>query len=249
MSVLSTGLTLPAFLVRGDTTVLSMDPRAFGGVLQPTAATISIYNDSGELVVEDAVVTITNDRLTFSVTPAMVPATLSLSDRWQIRWRVTFPGDAPQTIIQPAHLCRSQILPVISDYHLLRRHSDLNNLLPADKASWQEYLDDAWEDIQIRLLEQGRRPYLILSPYSLKGVHTAMTLARIFRDLSTYTQGQGKYAELAAHYEEDAEKLWGTIRFDFDHDEDGFVSGADEQNMAGEPVVYLTATPGYWRSN
>lgn len=243
----ATGLTLPAFLVRADTTVLVMDLRAYGGVLQPSGATISIYDESSQLVVDDAVVTIANDRLTFTVTPAMVPATLSLSDRWQIRWRVTVPDMPAQTITQPAHLCRTQILPVISDYHLLRRHSDLKNLLPADQASWQVYLDDAWEDIQIKLLAMGRRPYLILSPYSLKGVHTAMTLARIFRDLSTYTQGPGKYTELASHYEEEAEKLWGALRFDYDHDEDGFVSDEDEKNTAGEPVVYLTATPAYWK--
>lgn len=228
--------------------MLSLSLRAFGGHVAPSGGTISIYDESGQLVVEDEPVVLDNDDLTYEVLPAMVPATLSLSDRWQVRWKVSFPGKPDQLITQPAHLCRSRILPVISDYHLLRRHSDLNNLLPADQPSWQSYLDDAWEDIQIRLLEMGRRPYLILSPFSLKGVHTAMTLARIFRDLSTYTQGPGKYAELASHYEEEAEKLWGSIRFDYDFDEDGFVSDEDEINAAGEPVVYLSATPGFWRS-
>jgi len=130
---------------------------------------------------------------------------------------------------------------VLTEPDLLRRHNSLDRLRPANLANYGTYLQEAWDEIQIRLLEGGRRPQLIMSPWSLRQVHIDKTLEIIYRDFMTLA-GDGNYAKLAEFYGEQFEANWNKLVLTYDYDEEGSPGDAEE-GVAVEPVTYLTAGP------
>ena len=234
---ISTGLMLPTTLVRAAANDLVLDLREFGGIVQPSAGTITVYDETGTTIVNAQAVTITDDQATYTNAAVTLPVTLPLSDKWRIVWTMTVDSDAVP-VNQQAYLVRNELRPVISDVHLYRRQAGLRDLLPADQPSWQDQRDDAWEDIQGMLIEGGKRPYLVLSSWSLKKPHTHLALARIYRMLATFTSGKGKYAEMADYYDEAFASDWAGLTLDYDYDEDGTLTD-DEEQVAVDSVIFL----------
>lgn len=236
---------LPIFIERAKTQTIDAPLYEDGALVAPSSGTVSILDESGNAIVEDAAVTVTGDIATYQITSATVPATLTLSDSWQVVWSLVV-SSVTYEFQQDAHLVRRNLYPVITDATLQTgRHSDLSSLYPSGVTTWQEYREAAFTEIQQRLLSQGKRPYLVLSPWSLAPAHIALSLAYIFRDLSTMVQTDGRYHRLAEDYQDQYEKLWGELEFVYDYDEDGQKSGDSEESAAAESVVYLTKSHDY----
>ncbi len=244
---LTTGTMLPHFIERGRTQVLVLDLRELGGIVDVDSATVTILDESDTKIIDAAAATVTDEQITYSLAGSSTTSE-DLSDRWRVEWSVLEAGESgtqAHTIVEEAHLCRNTLYPVIAEHHLRRRHSALTaDLLPPEKSSYQGYVDDAWEDVQAMLLGEGKRPYLVLSAWSLKTLHLSMALARVFRDLATFSRGRGKYAEMADHYDEAAKAAWDGLTLDYDYDEDGALSSEDEEQASADNVVFLTGSVG-----
>jgi len=107
--------------------------------------------------------------------------------------------------------------------------------------TYQSYLDEAFLEIQNRLINTGRRPNLVISPYSLRDVHLYLTLALIFEDLSTrlneaYELRAQKYR---AHYE----RCWGELKMLIDTDDSGEADDVHHRTAAN-PTVWLGGRGG-----
>jgi hypothetical protein len=217
-----------------------------GALVAPSSGTVSVYDADGTAVVDEQAVTVTASIAAYSVSAATLPVTLALSDRWRVQWTLAMPDGATHTFIRDAGLVRSRLYPVVADVDLTRLHTELREWLAQDQTSLQGYRDAAWDAIVLRLLEDGRWPHLILSPWALRGAHIALTLALAFRDYAASSGGSpGKYDALAAHYAAEYDAAWGRIRLTYDLDKDGLIDD-DEQGVSGEPVL-MTTVPGNWR--
>lgn len=142
-------------------------------------------------------------------------------------------GGVDRVFTRPAYLCRSVYVPTITDTDLTTRHSELADWLSArsDITSYQKYRDEANVMIQTRLLETGRRPYLVFDQYAFRLPHINLTLHLIFQDAET-SVGNGKYRRLAELYEKRWMGAWDRLRTRLDEDQSGDI-GADELNPHG----------------
>ncbi len=242
LSQLAPRIKRPDFVQRNADNTLSLPIYRDGTLQAVTSGTISVFDDTGingTPLVDEAAVVVVGGIATHDITAASLPITKALDDTWQERWTLTIAGQV-YTFWRDAQLVLRLLYPVISDDDLVSRHTELTQwLTAASRTSYQDYLDDAWDTIQIRLLEDGRRPALIMSSWSLREVHIQLTLERIFRDFSSSAGGaRGKYAEMADHYRKAFAVGWSSMTLIYDDGEDDDISDGD-QGQAGSPVVFL----------
>lgn len=236
-SVYTARLLAPDHLERGRANALSCPVYQDGALVAPTEAgsTVSIYDASGTAKVDGAAVTVTASIATYSYNPA---ATLTLEEGWRVEWSLVISGTT-HVFRNDAALVRKVLYPVVTDADLFRRVSALDpngNSPISSLTDYQDYLDEAWATLQLRLLGRGSRPYLVMNPSAMREPHLLLTLALIFDDFATRLNQT--YAERAAEYRRQFELAWGDLRFVYDEDDDG---EADSQHRrAGQPVYWLT---------
>ena len=238
-------LLLPDLIERGRDNVLTCPVYKDGDKSHPTSGTISVYDASNREIVSAAAVSIVANIATYTLTAATL-AGRALEEGWRIEWALVFSG-VTVTFRNDAALVRYQLAPVVTDLDLYRLHPDLD---PADSASlvpsgtnYQTWIEESWITLQLRLINVGNRPNLVMSPSSLREYHLYSTLELIARHFSTST-GQGKWAVLADSYSARAEKSWDTLNFTYDADDDG--QADSNRRRAGQPVTFLGGA-GDWR--
>lgn len=238
----------PYWLVRARATTIELQvyDDETGLVVTPTSATCTILDDSA-VVQQTGAATVAGSLLTFVVLAATVPATLALEDSWQARWAVVIAG-VTYTFINTAAVARWEPVAPCTVADLEDLHSDIRHFRTPER-TWQQVaasaLRTAWHDILRRLIRDGRRPDLVVSPHLLFDVHRARALQRLFADAAT-TLGEGRYSEQAKTYAAEFEQHYAGLRFDYDFDEDG-VADDTEQLEAGESVIFAgTRDPNRW---
>ena len=232
---------LPEFLVRAQDNQIECALYRDGAIAAPSSGAITIYDASGEAVVDGATVTIDSSRAKYTVTAATLPTSLDLSDRWQIRWALTMSDSQVYTFVREAHLCRIRLYPVVSDDDLTAMHGELSTWKDRTSSSLQGYIDEAWLQLQNQLLQAGRRPWLVLGNSALRLPHLYLSLALVFRDLHT-SAGAGKFAELSEQYYRGWEQSFGTLSLQYDYNEDGLASDSEQQSASG--VVFVGGPGG-----
>ena len=241
-TIYSARFVVPERIERGRDNLLKCPVYRDGALVAPASGTVSIWNASGTAIVSAAAVTITANVATYTILDATTTA-LPVEDGWRFEWALTFASPAEvHTFRQDGALVRRRLYPVVTDADLVRLHSDLlatstDAIVPS---GWdaQDYIDETWADIDGKLVAAGNFPNLIMSPSALRSSHLYMTLAAIFRDLSTSAGAEGKYANLAEHYDSRAADAWGRLSFRYDADDDGQADGAGRK--AASPSVWLS---------
>lgn len=235
----------PDYIERGVKQVLELPVYLEASLVAPTAGTLEIYsstNGNTTPLLGPYVCSVVGDKAWYEL-PVADTEDLDLADDWMEVWTLTIDGD-PYEFRREAALVRCRLRPVISDIDLERMHSELKEWRYEGRSSYQDYRDAAWDEIQTHLMEQGNRPYLILSSYALRTVHLDLTLAMIFLDYASSAAGTstGKYGEIAEAYRTKFEKDFKKLHFRYDSEEDG-MPGDSKRNVS--PVIMLTR-PAYW---
>jgi len=216
-------LPLPEQIVRAADTALSLTVYRDGALVSVASATVSVYDSGGTAVVSAAAATVASDVMSYTVTAATTTGK-SLSDGWRVEWAVTLAAGGVETFKTDAYLVRTLLRPVITDADLYRRVSGLeassNNALTS-RADYQAFLDEAWVEINQRLIEAGNRPTLIGSPSSLRGCHLYLTLALVFEDMAA--RNPEAFSERAAMYRRQYEAAWQRLTFAYPEDENGVI--------------------------
>lgn len=244
--MLSTDFSTPSFYEREKTITVSMPVYENGPLpVAPSSGTFTLYNQSKEVVVTGAV-TVTSSIATFSVTAVILVATLSLSDLWQEEWVLTMADGTIQTIRKDAFLVLRSLYNVVNEAMLKRKVTDLASLKPSTIDSFQCYIDEAFSDIENKLIQAGKRPYLILNSYALKDLSLNTTLQYIFEDLETY-MGDGRFSQRAESYKKNAERAWDSLKLEYDISENNQRASA----TSSDPVVSViyTNAPPRWGYN
>jgi len=236
---------LPMELIeRGVATTIRLRLYRDGAAHVPTTVTVSVYNAAGTALVDEASATISGGESSYTFA-----GSVTTSEQLGSTYRVVWTADG-RTYDIPAALCRRLVYPTVTDVDVRRRWPYLDSgtrgtLTTA--ATWQGLIDDAWITIQHRLIESGRRPWLILSPGSLREPHLLLAGARIHDALSA--RGNPVMQDRADQLQRQYDAAWGRVVFDYDTDEDGVVDDPDRRTAA-ESSVWLGGSPGYghrWR--
>jgi hypothetical protein len=239
-------ISTPNYLERGRGQVVKLPAYRDGALVAPTEAgsTFSLYDDSNQPVIDAQPISVTGSIASFEIADTVLTEDLQLADNWREEWSLVMP-DGVRNVRRDAGLCLHLLYPVVTLEDLLAKHRTLLDILPKTDPYAQGYLDDAWITINNRIVSKGRRPYLIMSPWSTKELQENLTLSRIFYDASTSLQeGGGQYKRDGDRYKQDFENAWATLSFNYDSDQDGAADGTDQ--VSAEPVVSLNCPPRWW---
>lgn len=229
----SARIPTPYDLVRGQATTIRCPVYRDGALVSPSSGTCTVY-DSSSVVVSTGATVLTGSVSTYTFTPS---STLTLSEGWRVEWSLTISA-VVHTFRSDAALVRMALYPVISDADLFRRVSGLNPALGEAALStlttYQDYLDEAWTVLVLRLISKGNRPALISSPSALRECHLLLTLAFIFEDFAVRLRES--FAEDAARFREHYEAEWARLSFSYDTSDSG-VSPAQRRAARGPTIL------------
>lgn len=239
---------LPELLERGRNNAITCPVYRAGALVAPSAGTVSVFDASGAAVVSAAAVTITGSTATYTVLSTAL-ASSSYGEGWRVEWRLVMPDGTTRTFDVEALLVRRALFPVITEADLYRVSSALD---PAGAAcihsepSFSPKIDEAWIQIQGRLLAQGRRPNLVLSPQAMRDPHLYLTLALIYDDFSTRLNQA--YAATGMAYRAEYEAALTRTRFLYDDEDDTGVSGSRSRKGPSVSTMWLSSRGSHpWR--
>lgn len=223
---------LPYMIELGRDTVLTVPVYLNGALKPPTAGTVSVYDDNNTAIVAAAEVMFTGEVAQYTVAGSST-SNRSPSGNWRVEWTLTVPGAADDVVFrEEAYLVRNVLRPVISDIDVGQRMPPLRigaagGLTTA--SSHQGSIQEADILVQSRLIELGRRPWLIVSPSALRETWLCWTIAIIFDGLGAASGsrrdggggGDDPYSARAEEWRERGETAFGRARLAFDWADDG----------------------------
>jgi len=221
----------PYDLVRGQATTLRCPVYRDAALVSPSSGTCTVY-DSSSVVVSTGATTLSSSVSTYTFTPS---SSLNLGEGWRVEWALTI-SSVVHTFRSDAALVRQALYPVISDQDLYRRVSGLNPSGAAPLSSlttYQDYLDEAWTTLVLRLISKGNRPALISSPSALREVHILLTLSLVFEDFAIRLREN--FAEDAMRFREQYESEWSRLNFSYDTSDSG--QSPAQRRAARGPVI------------
>lgn len=223
---------VPDVLQRGAANTLRCPISESGVAVAPTSGTITITDGAGTVQVSAATATISSSVATYSYTPA---ATLQLGERWVVEWSLVTSTYGTLTFRNDAMLVRNLIYCPISvddlwplEPALQPSGSDAQTAMTV--ADFDAKLEEAWITVQNRLIQMGKRPYLVIGANALREVVQHQTLVLVFRGLETRLPNA--YAEKANRYHALLEEAWTRARLTYDEADDG---KPDEGRRAARP--------------
>jgi len=228
----------PEEIEHGRANLLKCPTRLNGSAAVPSSGTVSVYNRAGSALVDAAAVTVSGSVAQYSLAAATV-ASEAFEEGWRVEWALVMPDGITHTFRTDGALVRRQLYPVITDADLFRRASSLDPSGTApitSEANYQTWINEAWDEIRLRLISQGNRPNLILSPSALRGVHLNLTLAFIFEDQATRLNEA--YQDIADRYRDHYESEWRRLNFIYDDGDTGRAEDA-ETRRSGTPTIWL----------
>jgi hypothetical protein len=162
-----------------------------GALVAPTAgasSVLTVKDPNGTAVVNAAAVTVAASVAQYNVTAAALASYSTPSEGWLVEWSLLMADNVVHTFATQAMLVRRPLYPVVTEADLYRRCALLNPASAAPLTSQTDFtdkLDEAFVLIQNRLIEAGNRPWLTISPGSLREAHALLTLKLIFEDLAS----------------------------------------------------------------
>jgi hypothetical protein len=159
----------PYFIERGALQTIQAPIRhgSSGALVEPDSGTVTIVRPDGTNLVSGVAVSITSSIAGYALTPA---ASETLGEGWEVRWTLTIGGTVYPTYRQAAYLVEYVPPNVISVLDLYTRVPELQHRIPQSQDAttrggsgegWQVQIDEAYYDLLRRLLDDGRKPWLI----------------------------------------------------------------------------------------
>ena len=236
----------PDTIQRGVNQTIACPTYRLGVVATPASGTVTVYKADQTAVVSTAVVSIAPSSWATYTILAGVTSSLQLEEGWLIEWTLVMPDGLTHIFRQDAALVRRELAPVVTDADLIRRHSDLPQLLAGGATSYQDYLDEAWATIMLRVIGNGRRPYLVMSPSAFRDVHLLLTLHLIFLDFQTSAGDGGRWQALADYYRQAYTEAYGQLSFVYDESDTNKVDATKRKSGASRVWLNGRGGPGFY---
>lgn len=239
-------IALPSWIVRGATTIVELPVAVDSTLTAPSAGTYTLYRPDSTAAISAQNVTVTDNVATYSISSGTLSSE-SLGEGWLEEWALTLGGVA-KTFRRDAALVRTAPPRVVSTADLEQRHPELRGQYPAGDTNWERAIEEAHISVELELLKRGRRPYLVISPWSLREPELLFALAYAFRSIATYSGEESRFSQLADKYERMAKAAMTDLVLTYDGDNTGVPDEA-KQGQGVASVIFLSAPgPGAdWR--
>lgn len=236
---------LPYELIeRGRTSTLRLRLFRDGAKITPSSVTVAL-TDASNTALTVGTPSLGAEGYEASVGSAAT-AGLALGTGYRVEWVATLADGRVYTYDISVALCRRVLYPTVSDFDVRRRWPHIDPTQPGSmvsRANHQQHIDDAWWTLQRRLIDMGRRPWMILGPSSLHEPH--LLLAGVLIHKSLAARGNPTLLAMAEQLERDYERAMGRVTFEYDVDEDGRDDDPDSRASATSSL-WLGGSPA-WR--
>ena len=221
-------LPLPHFIEIGRDTIVSLPLYDGATLAAPSAGGCTLEDNSGATVATGVVV-VSGSVSTYTVLAASTTS-LEPSDAYSVTW--TLDGVVYRNA---AYIVRTTLINVVSTKALTDRLPLLNGGSGSltSQTDWSGVIAEAWIEVQLRLIELGRRPSLVLQPTALRQVTLFKALELAFEDLGTRAQDDGELLLRAESYRERYQEAWADVSFDYDTDENGLQDDGETASAMG----------------
>jgi hypothetical protein len=230
-------IEVPDLLEQGKDNLIQCPMYRAGALVAPSSGTVAVYNAANELVLAPAV-TIVASVARATVTSASL-ASQTRGEGWRVEWALDMPDSVSHKPRNDAALVRARLYPPVTEADLYRRVKSLDSSSASSistSTDWQDKLDDAWVEIQNRLINQGNRPNLVMSPSAFREVQMLLCLALIFEDLSTRLNEA--YEAMGRRYRDQFEAAWARLNFVYDDTADEATPSQPASRKSGGRAVW-----------
>jgi hypothetical protein len=241
-TIYSARLIGPEIVEKGRDNVVSCAVYLAGAIVTPSAGTLTVYTASNAAV-SASVVSFVGGVATATLATAAL-ASLTPEDGWRFEWALTI-SSVVYTFCRDGSLVYRRLYPVVTDADLLRSHTDLTTRRPTSEASYQDYLDEAWARIESRLINTGKRPWLIMSPSATRDIHSYQTLVLIFRDFATGGETSAEW-QMMLHYERLLAAAWGELTYPQRDPSTGQAADSPGTRRSAIPTQWAGSRRGGW---
>lgn len=217
---------------RGRDQIIRAHPERDGATVTPTPGTVSVFDASGTAVVDAQAFSVTADVAHYTISAATT-ASLELEEGWRIEWTIDMPDSTTRVHREDAQLVRTRLYPPVghTDLYRVLRSLDPSGSNPLTaRSDYQDELDEAWREIEGRLVERGRRPWLAMSPSSFRRCTLALWVSKILDNEATRI---AHFADLADRWRGRFSDAWGDLSFQYDADDDGEADGGATPDREG----------------
>lgn len=227
----------PDAIVTTQATTLYAPVYLDGALVAPSAATVSIFDGSGNATsVAAAAATITGSIAQYTV--AANTFTVSPQRGWSVEWTLTIGGVAT-VANNDAVLALRELFPVVTDLDIYARNRYLdpaaNNKLTA-ATNYQSEIDESWAILITRMVQEGLRPEWNRSPSSLREPHVLLALALIHEAMAS--RNEPAFMERAKDYRAQYERAWGAATYQLDVNQDRTVDDDEARNSISGPLWF-----------
>ena len=230
----------PTFIERNKDQQIAVSIERDGAAVTLLSGALTIYRPGGDVLVDAVAGTVAAGTFTSATILAATTASENLGKQWLIKVDVVI-GTETVTLYNDAVMALARLYPTVGQTDLVQRHSEAANLLGASITSLQQYIDQAWEDITVRLYTEGVPFWKWRTPSALRQVLFDRSLELLFWDYATLLGGAqtdryAKFAErYAGLYERDFERLSSMI----DTSEDNTL---EAETASASSVILLAGT-------
>ena len=190
------------------------------GLAAPSSGTYTLYQPNGTVVVDAAAAVIVDGVATYTITAGTLPSSLPLGEGYWEEWSLVMPDGSTRSPRVLVALCRHALQPPAAEADVIGEYPTLDRDRPRDVASWQGFVDRAWDDILRRLTREGAWSYLAVDASAFYDVHLHCTLLRVFRFLMQKVSAE-RFERSYELHRNDYERSWAELKSAWDHDHDG----------------------------
>jgi hypothetical protein len=220
---------LPELIERGRAELLTC-PVFLNDQLQlPTAGTATVYDATGTALATPAV-TFPGSIATATL-PGATTTALAFAEGWRVEWSLTMPDGVVHLFRNDAALVRYRLYPTITGLDVSRRLRALDPTLPAvitTRTTFQDAIDEADVELQLRLIERGRRPWCLATPSALRMSWLHLTIAIVLESLAVQNPA---LVDAAVTWRKRFEDSFATASAQFDYDQDGIVGTSERESI------------------
>tara|TARA_B100001123_G_C15095657_1_gene941448 strand:- start:243 stop:1007 length:765 start_codon:yes stop_codon:yes gene_type:complete len=233
-------------LERGRVQTTELPVYRDGALATIAAVKYTLYKPDQSKLVDSATGTYAGNIPQYVHSDGSLVTSLQLGEGYLQEWEITI-GSNSFLFRRMAAVVRRRLYPVVSDVDLFSTYKQLSSLMPSTISSYQDYIDEAWYTIIMKIRQEGGGlEYLVMDSESLRSAHINLSLYYIFRDFhSSLGQSNGRYLDLATEHHQQYKSDWKGINWRYDSGHDGFPDDANER-VAKDPVIYLSRPGQYW---
>lgn len=224
MSTVKTGA--PYLLVRGQDTTITVELHQYGAAVEVTAATATVYDHTGTQVAQ---YTDVNSREPSVTVLAAVTTGQDFSEEWRVEWDLD-----GLKVDAAAYVVRQDWTPEVTDADIFARCPALDPAGTACIHSRSDFVGERSEAAAIvrdRMLQAGKRPWMVFDAYALREPLMLLSLALIFEGFGA--RGAPESLAMADRYRQQFDLAWGRVAFTYDSDQDGDADSATRESATG----------------